>query len=151
MTTRRRPSALLALALSALLVAAAGPAAARAPQKVAGCPVFPATNVWNKRVDRLPVHPNSKRIIRAIGLDKPLHPDFSDEGGYGIPWNVVGKDTPRTEVEFRWPDESDGGPYPIPPAPRIESGGDRHVLLVDQDACRLYELYATTRGRREWS
>ena len=47
----------------ALAVIAA--ALAAAPPKVAGCPVFPASNVWNRRVDRLPVAPDSAAIMSA--------------------------------------------------------------------------------------
>jgi hypothetical protein len=53
-----------------------------------------------------------------------------------------------------WPEESDAGPYPIPTSaglPHIEGGdaldnfGDRHVLVVRQTSCILYELYHSWR------
>ena len=34
---------------------------------------------------------------------------------------------------------------------RIEGGSDRHAILVDRDACRLYELYALSRAGRGWT
>ena len=44
------------------------------------------------------------------------------------------------------------GPYPIPPDAPIEGGpdsdGDRHVLVVDRDACRLYETLRRAPERR---
>jgi hypothetical protein len=47
---------------------------------------------------------------------------------------------------FDYEDESDPGPYPIPPDAPIEGGsdcdGDRHILIVDRDNCRLYEIYS---------
>jgi hypothetical protein len=122
----------------------------RAPR----CAIFPKTNAWNKRVDTLPVAPDSDAIISSIGADTGLHPDFGaglyQGGRIGIPFDVVTKATPRSRVNFEYADESDKGPYPIPRRVHIESGGDRHALLLDRDACRLYELYALTRTRNGW-
>lgn len=112
--------------------------------EAAGCPVFPATNVWNQRVDGLPVRSDSATLIATIGATRNLHPDFGSYAGYGIPYNVVGGDQATTRVTFEYADESDDVPYPIPPAPRIEAGSDRHILIVDRDACRLYELFAAS-------
>src|SRR5436305_48733 len=56
---------------------------------VGKCPVFPADNIWNTPVDKLPVHPRSAAYLRSIGLDKPLHPDFGLEPGAGLPYNLV--------------------------------------------------------------
>jgi hypothetical protein len=135
-----------ALALAAALLAVV-PAAAAAPLPGApGCPVLPAGNVWNERVDALPAHPDSDRLIASIGLDETLHPDFSDAGRYGIPINVVRRTTPRRAVRFEYASESDRVRYPIPARPRIEGGSDRHLLMLDRDACRLYELFAARRG-----
>jgi hypothetical protein len=118
------------------------------------CPVFPKTNPWNKRVDSLPVAPNSDAIIRSIGTDVGLHPDFGSGlyagGAIGIPFDVVTKKTPRSRVMFDYADESDKGPYPIPRGIHLESGSDRHALLVDKDACRLYELYSLARTASGW-
>jgi hypothetical protein len=118
------------------------------------CAVFPKTNPWNKRVDSLPVAPNSDAIIRSIGIDTGLHPDFGSGlysgGAIGIPYDVVKKKTPRSRVTFDYADESDKGPYPIPRGVHVESGSDRHALLVDKDACRLYELYAVARTASGW-
>ncbi len=97
-------------------------------------------------MDSLPRAANSARLIRGIGLGDALHPDFSDQGRYGIPINVVGASTPRSRVRFDYADESDRVAYPIPARPKIEGGGDRHILMVDRDACRLYEIFAARRG-----
>jgi hypothetical protein len=113
------------------------------------CPIFPATNPWNERVDSLPVAANSAQLIQSIGLTTGLHPDFGsglwDGGPIGIPFDVVSKKTPRSRVSFEYANESDRGPYPIPKTVHIEGGrtstGDRHALLLDKDSCRLYELY----------
>jgi hypothetical protein len=146
-----------ALPLAVLALAAGGSAAA--PPRDAGCTVFPADNPWNQRVDRLPVASSSARIIASIGADVGLHPDFGSglwEGGpIGIPITVVhGKTTPKYRLRFEYADESDPGPYPIPAGVAIEGGraadGDRHALIVDRDACRLYELYALYPDGRGW-
>jgi hypothetical protein len=121
---------------------------------IAGCPTFPADNAWNRRVDRLPIAASSAAIVRSIGADEALHPDFGaglwDGGPIGIPITIVGRATPRKAVRFEYADESDRGPYPLPASVRIEGGtdadGDRHALLVDRSACKLYELYALRRA-----
>ena len=114
------------------------------------CPVFPATNHWNLRVDDLPVHERSDAMVRSVGLSDGLHPDFGSgryEGArIGIPYVTVPGDQKRVPVSFTYDDESDEGPYPIPKDVPIEGGrdsdGDRHVIVVDKAACRLYELFA---------
>ncbi len=130
--------------LLALLAGCQAPAAAPGPG-AQGCPVFPPDHVWNTRVDRLPVHPNSAAWIAAIGAGRPLHPDFGSgtwQGQkIGIPYNLAGRATPRHSLTFDYADESDPGPYPIPPNARVEEGSDHHLLVVDTDACKLYELF----------
>ena len=133
-------------ALGALLLFAAGAATAARLPGAPGCPVFPATNAWNQRVDGLPVAAGSKTIIRSIGTTGHLHADFGsglwNGSPIGIPITVVDTTTPRSTVTFDYADESDSGPYPIPSNVKIEGGSDAHAILVDRDACRLYELYA---------
>lgn len=116
---------------------------------IANCPLFPADNIWNTRIDHLPAHPNSDAYINFIGRYENMHPDFGagewDGGPIGIPYNLVPGDQPRVPVSFYYPTESDPGPYPIPPNPLIEGGpdadGDRHILVVDTDNCVLYEVF----------
>ena len=85
-----------------------------------------------------------------------MHPDFGS-GRYegrpiGIPFDVVSRRTQRSRVRFEYADESNRVRYPIPRGVHIEGGagadGDRHALLVDRDACKLYELFALKRVRR---
>ncbi len=113
-----------------------------------GCPVFPGDNVWNTPIDELPVHPRSAEFVAAIGSDSYMHADFGsgtwDGGPIGIPFNIVTGSAPKYSVSFTWPGESDAGPYPIPANAKIEYGSDHHLLVVDQDACKLYELYNVT-------
>ncbi|CAM2064707.1 Metallophosphoesterase [Sulfidibacter corallicola] len=111
---------------------------------LAGCPVLPADNWWNTPIDETPLHPNSAAYIAHVGPDTYLHPDFGTvwQGiGIGIPYNVVPNDQPQQFVTFRWPEESDPGPYPIPDEPIIEGGSDHHMLIMRQDACLLYEMF----------
>jgi hypothetical protein len=146
------------VSLSLLLVLA--PAALASPLPGAPrCPVFPRDNAWNQRVDRLPVAPDSARIVASIGLEQGLHPDFGS-GRYegrpiGIPFDVVSRRTRRSRVRFEYASESDRVRYPIPRGVHIEGGagadGDRHALLVDRDACRLYELFALRRAGARWT
>jgi hypothetical protein len=122
------------------------------------CTVFPKSNPWNQRVDHLPVAGNSAQIIASIGPSGALHADFGSglwQGvPIGIPITVVGRRQPTTRVSFGYADESDRGPYPIPQNVKIEGGrsstGDRHAMIVDRDACRLYELYALYPKGRGW-
>ena len=112
------------------------------------CKIFPETNTWNKDISDLPVHPNSDNYINSIAADTKLHPDFGtvwNNAPNGIPYNIVDKNTPKQNVVFKYADESDAGPYPIPESPKIEGGvnsdGDRHIILLDKDDCKLYELF----------
>jgi len=118
------------LKLLALLWAAL-PLAAQ-PQ-IANCPIFPLQNIWNTRVDKLPVHYASSRMIQTEGADTPVVADFV------IPFVVVPQDQPKLNVQID-SDESDPGPYPIPPNPPIEADDDKHILIVTRGECKLYEL-----------
>jgi hypothetical protein len=120
----------------------------QAPPTVAGCDVFPADNVWNTPVGMLPVDAHSAAYIATIGADVGMHPDFGSgawNGPIGIPYVDVPGSQPKVGVTFDYADESDPGPYPIPPNAPIEGGsesdGDRHVLVLDRDNCTLYELF----------
>ncbi len=155
-----RLGGLAALALCcAVGVAAAGPGSP-APT-IGGCPVFPASSVWNQPVDRLPVAKDSAVLIRSIGLDSPAHADFGsglyDGQRIGIPYVVVsGAAVPKVHPKFDYADESDAGPYPIPGSVPIEGAphpgdGDRHALIVDRETCTLYELYALHRTASGWA
>jgi hypothetical protein len=115
---------------------------------VGGCTLFRADNAWNRDISRDPVDPRSAAYIAAIsaGGRSRLHPDFGSNPEYGIPYVVVPQSQPAAPIEYvEYPDESDPGPFPIPPDAPVEGGpasdGDRHVLVVRQGECKLYELY----------
>ena len=110
--------------------------------------LFPADNAWNTRIDTATVDPNSSAIVANIGSTTSFHPDFGanfNGGPFGLPYVVVSGTQPGVNVTFDFADESDPGPYPIPPNPPIEPGGDAHVLVVDKDHWKLYELYNAQR------
>lgn len=110
---------------------------------------FPADNPWNLDISNAPVDPRSDALIASIGLDTGLHPDFGaglyNGAPIGIPYVVVAGNQPRVAMHWTaYGDESDPGPYPVPGNAPIEGGpgatGDRHVLVIDRDNQRLYEL-----------
>ena len=118
--------------------------------KLGDVEVFPADNPWNQEVTKFKVHSRSKAWIDSIGADKPLFPCFgADYEGSpnGIPFVVVEPNAPKQFIEFEYPDESEKGPYPLPKNPPIEGGpkapqdSDRHVLMIDAQNKKLYELF----------
>jgi hypothetical protein len=121
----------------------------------------PASSFWHADVSGLPVHPQSATWISSIGATAGLKADFGSglwEGGpIGIPYTTAPGTQAKVPVSFGYADESDPGPYPIPPGAPIEGGpsstGDRHVLVVDRDACRLWELYSAypKNGGASWT
>jgi hypothetical protein len=128
-----------------------GYALADSPPVIENCAILPANNIWNTAIDQLPLDANSSSYINTIGASIGLHPDFGsgtwDGGPIGIPYNMVPGNQPRVGITFDYSDESDPGPYPIPPNPQIEGGvnstGDRHILVLDRDRCFLYETWST--------
>ena len=128
------------------------------------CPILPPDNIWNTRVDGLPVHHRSAEYVATIGSAATLHPDFGSgewppgsAAPIGIPYVEV--DDTQPWVAVRWTaygSESDPGPYPIPADAPIEGGpagtGDRHVIVLDRIACTLYELFdAVPEGDGSWA
>ncbi len=121
-----------------------------------GALAFPASNPWNTDISAAQVDPNSANIIASIGTATGLHPDFGaglyNGGPIGIPYVTVAGTQSRVAIAFTaYGAESDPGPYPVPPDAPVEggasnpsnSGGDRHVVVVDKDNNRLYELYTS--------
>lgn len=115
---------------------------------------FPSSNAWNQDISGATVDPNSDAIINFIGPTVGLHPDFGaglyDGSSMGIPYSVVGASQGMVNIDFTaYGDESDPGPMPIPANAQIEGypnpgNGDRHVLVIDNNNCFLYELYSAS-------
>jgi hypothetical protein len=129
--------------------------------QIGGCQIFPADNAWNRDVSGDPVHPNSAALLGAMSPESSIHLDLgTTEEYYGIPFTVVPADQPLVPITFGtggydYSDESDPGPMPIPLDAHIEGGsteepdpasGDRHVLVLRQGDCRLFELFNTIRS-----
>ena len=128
--------------------------------RIGGCDIFPADNPWNRDISADPVDSASDALIAAMSPDAALHLDLgTTEQYYGIPYTVVPASQPLVPITYGtggydYSDESDAGPMPIPPDAAIEGGssadpnpasGDRHVLVLQQGSCTLYELYNTER------
>jgi hypothetical protein len=151
---------LLALVALSAAVLTALPASGRPLPGAKKCAVFPADNPWNQRVDGLPTASNSSAIVNRIGAGDTAHADFGsglyNGGPIGIPYKTVSSKQKRLKVSFDYADESDRVRYPIPKNVPIEGGknssGDRHVILVDRDKCKLYELYDArpVKGGKRW-
>ena len=114
--------------------------------------MFPDDNAWNMKVDTTTVRGDSAALISHISSTNHtnLHPDFGGNGAYGIPFMVVPSSQAKVPINYTaYGDESDPGPFPVPSNAPIEGGsssdGDRHVLVVQQGSCHLYEL-----GRAFW-
>ena len=115
---------------------------------------FPASNAWNQDISAAPVDPNSASYINFIGATVAVHPDFGSgeyQGSFmGIPYSVVDSSQTPVKITFNaYGDESDPGPMPIPANANIEGypnpgTGDRHVLVLDNGNCWLYELYGSS-------
>jgi hypothetical protein len=135
----------LSAAATVLLAPMALPAAA-APVPGTPCRVFPANNVWNMDIRKLPVHAKSATWKGATHAGTTrLHPDFGPPS-YGIPFDVVPSSHAKVTIRFRYAAESDRGPYPFGGDVKIEGGSDRHAIMIDRGTCVLYELFAVHRN-----
>lgn len=150
----------------AAVASVGGPATASQPAvrltptgpTLGGCPVFPADNAWNTSIRDAPLLANSAQMIafiQAQGGDD-LHPDFGENPSYGIPFVVVPQNQPLVPISYdAYGDESEPGPFPIPLDARVEGApgattGDRHVLVLQQGTCTLYELAVARRSGDGW-
>jgi hypothetical protein len=121
------------------------------------CPILPAEDPLNQEIADAPVNPNSAAYVASIGLNAHLHPDFGTEPSYGIPYTVVGAEQKQVPIKFTaYGSESNPGPYPIPQNAPIEGGGkrghgDKHVLVLQEGTCKLYELYDAHRKGAGWA
>src|SRR5260370_7664907 len=75
------------------------------------CPTLPADNIWNTRVDQLPVHPLSASYMASIGNSVGLHPDF------GTVYNGAPNGIPFVTVPGSQPQMAAGTPAPVPSSP----------------------------------
>ena len=117
--------------------------------------IFPADNPWNTDISNEDIDPNSDYIIAGIGNDIHLHPDFGtvwENAPIGIPYNIIGGNQPMKAIFFQYDSESDPGPYPIPYNALVESGSDKHVIVIDSVHFKLYELFdAVRKNDNSWN
>ena len=123
--------------------------------------IFPKDNAWNEDISYRPLHPDSSKIIHSIGGNLRFRWNLD------MPFQIVPADQPRVPLHLDYKDESDPGPYPIPEDALIEGGpltpgpelqkfqregqdGDRHLILVDPAAKKLYELFHVFRTPTGW-
>jgi hypothetical protein len=154
-------AALVLGVLAAAFVAGSAVAAKRARSTAApsefGCPILPAEDPLNQEIANDPISPNSANYIASISLTAHLHPDFGTEPSFGIPYTVVGSEQPKVPIRFtKFRSESDPGPYPVPANAPIEGAGknghgDKHVLVVQEESCMLYELYKAKHKGEGWT
>ena len=130
------------------MIVACATGTSHAAPTIGGWQIFPPNNVWNVPVNTLRLHANSATFVNTIGSTKATHMDFGS-GLYqgrpiGIPFVTVAGTQPTVPITFEVDDESDLGPYPIPPNVPIEGGaafpnGDRHFIVLDTATRKLYE------------
>jgi hypothetical protein len=128
-------------------------------QIIGACSVLPANNIWNTRIDALPVLSNSSNMVNTIGANQGLHADFGsgmwNGGPIGIPFITVSSSQTKYPATFSYDDESDTGPYAVPLNAPIEGGsnsnGDRHAIAIDTNNCVLYELYRAFPQASGWT
>ncbi len=127
---------------------------------IGGCAIFPADDAWNTRVDDTttwPVDPSSATYIANMAPTTHIHPDWGDYSpdGYGIPWTTVPSTQPGVPITFtQSADQSDPGPYPIPPNAEVEGdgqSGDQHVLVIQTGTCKLFEMWQSSYTNPGWS
>jgi hypothetical protein len=134
---------------------------------LAGCPVFPANSPWNTDIGHAPVAADSATLVGAQAAANDVHLDFGDtQSEYGIPYTIVPATQRLVPITYGtggadYGDESDHGPFPIPPSAPIEGApagqpnpdsGDRHVIVIQRGRCVDYELYNAVRvnGGAAW-
>jgi hypothetical protein len=120
---------------------------------VGGCPVFPDTNPWNTDIAASAMHPQSSTWVASVNASRStLHPDVGSNPDYGIPYVVVPSNAPPVAIRYtEYGEESDAGPFPIPPEAPVEGGSDRHVIVVQSGSCELFELFKAQRDGTGWS
>jgi hypothetical protein len=144
----------LAICIPVLAMVPGAPSSSSSGPHEAGCRIFPANNPLNQEIANAPVNPKSTRYIGSIGANVHLHADFGTAENYGMPYTVVGQAQRKVPIHFtEYADQSDPGPYPVPPNAPVEDPGeegDHHVLVLQEDSCRLYELYQAHRKGVGW-
>ena len=118
-----------------------------------GCQLFPADNAFNTRIDGLAVRSDSATVIArttSLGANHMQFDVYSDPA-YGMYPISVPQSQALVPITYdQYGSDSDPGPFPIPLDAPQEGGGDKHILVVQQGTCQLYELWASHRSTSGW-
>ncbi|GHN01240.1 hypothetical protein WSM22_27290 [Cytophagales bacterium WSM2-2] len=126
--------------------------------------IFPATHPLNTDISAAKKDSRSDNIITFLasgsgGIKADFGSGLYNGATIGIPFVVVCDKQPKVQITFQgdsydddYGDESDPGPYPIPTTAPIEGNGaeDSHVIAVDVDNKKLYELYNANVAGNGW-
>jgi hypothetical protein len=141
---------------------------------VSALQIFPPTSAWNEDISRRPVHTNSAAIIAQVIVDAGPSPPRRDRF-YPNPvetFVVVPSNQPLVTIQFfEFADESDPGPYPIPPNMPIQDwplftgsltleqwqrnvnnveGLDRRAIIIQPASDGLWEMYNVRLTNTTW-
>ena len=122
--------------------------------------ICPKDSPWNEDVSERPLHPDSDKIVDAVGRKLRFRWNLD------MAFILVPPDQAAVEVKMGYKNESDPGPYPVPATSPIEGGplegpeletyqragreGDRHLLVLDPAGMKLYELFHTFKTDTGW-
>jgi hypothetical protein len=119
-----------------------------------GCAVFPPTYAFNTQIGSLPVRPESPAVIAKTnntGGSTRLQFAFWSNPLSGMHPISVPPTQPLVPIVYdQFPQESDPGPFPIPLDAPQEDNTDKHVIVVQEGTCKLYELWLTHRSADGW-
>lgn len=137
---------------------------------LASLQVLPRDNPWNEDVSHRPVLKNSDAMIARINADLSSS-RRSLRAFQEMNFVLVPDAQPLAPIQFvDYPDESDPGPYPIPPNMPIETwpsqtggltlqewqrdvaeeGGDRHAIIVRPGSGHVWEMWQAKLVGADW-
>ena len=127
--------------------------------------IFPKDNPWNTDISNNPVHPDSDKIIKAIGFKNNLKLDVSHN------FIIVPPGQQKKHVKIvSYPDQSETDPAPIPDELPIEGwpqfwgdkanlpldtyqrkgDGDRHAYIIAPHEMMVYEFFHVHKSKTGW-
>lgn len=124
--------------------------------------IFPAGSYWRQDISQSALEPASSQLLAGFasnGLKADFGSGLWDNAPIGIPYIVVCGSQPKINVLYRaneydgnYGDESDAGPFPIPLQAPVEGNGvgDSHLIAVDLEGKKLYELYNASVNNGRW-
>ena len=114
--------------------------AATTSPSLSGIQIYPSDDVWNVRVDTLPLDAKSSSYVNS---QSSAHLYMWDD----FPINVVDGTTAKQLLKsITYKQYSDNIPYPIPSNAVIQTQDDHHLLIVDKSTDYLYEMYHASKN-----